>query len=134
MSLLKPCLPYVDYFVPSIEEARMCTGKHEPADVAKVLMDGGVKVVGLKMGEEGCYIRSANEEIRIPRFNVNAVDALGAGDAFAAGFLVGVLKGWDLEKTGRFANAVGAHCVMELGATTGIKSLEEILAFVEARS
>ncbi len=134
MSLLRPCLPYVDYFVPSIEEARMCTGKHEPADVAKVLMDGGVKVVGLKMGEDGCYIRSADEEVTIPRFNVNAVDALGAGDAFAAGFLVGVLKGWDLEKTGRFANAVGAHCVMELGATTGIKSLDEIMAFVEARS
>ncbi len=134
MSVLKPCLQYVDYAVPSIEEARMVTGKHEPADVAKVLMDHGVKIVGLKMGEDGCYIRSADEEIRIPRFNVNAVDALGAGDAFAAGFLTGVLKGWDLEKTGRFANAVGALCVMALGATTGIKSLEETLAFVEANS
>jgi len=134
MSVLEPCLQYVDYAVPSIEEARMCTGKHDPADVAKVLMDHGVKVVGLKMGEDGCYIRSADEEIRIPRYNVSAVDALGAGDAFAAGFLTGVLKGWDLEKTGRFANAVGALCVMALGATTGIKSLDETLAFMAANS
>jgi len=131
MNVLKPCLSYADYFVPSIEEARMITGKHDPADVAKVLMDHGVKIVGLKMGEEGCYIRSADEEIRIPKFDVQAVDACGAGDAFAAGFLTGVLYGWDIEKTGRFANAVGASCVMALGATTGIKSLEETLAFME---
>jgi sugar/nucleoside kinase (ribokinase family) len=131
MSLLRPCLQYVDYAVPSIEEARMVTGKQDPADVAKVLMDHGVKVVALKMGEEGCYIRSADQEIRIPKYNVEAVDALGAGDCFAAGFLTGIVKGWDLEKTGRFANAVGAMCVMALGATTGVKSLEETLEFME---
>lgn len=134
MELLAPCLPYMDYFVPSIEEARMVTGKHDPADVAKVLIDRGVKVVGLKMGEDGCYIRSAGAEVRIPKFDVDAVDACGAGDAFAAGFLTGVVKGWDLEMTGRFANAVGALCVTAIGATTGIKSLEETLAFMEARS
>ncbi|HUV03734.1 MAG TPA: sugar kinase [Armatimonadota bacterium] len=131
MSLLKPCLPHIDYAVPSIEEARMVTGKHEPPDVAKVLMDHGVKVVALKMGEGGCYIRSANEEHRIRKYDVEAIDALGAGDCFAAGFLTGILQGWDLEKTGRFANAVGASCVMALGATTGVKSLEETLAFIE---
>jgi len=134
MSLLKPCLPYIDYAVPSIEEARMVTGKREPPDVAKVLMDHGVKTVGLKMGEDGCYIRSADAELRIPKYNVEAVDALGAGDCFAAGFLTGILHGWDLEKTGRFANAVGACCVMALGATTGVKSLEETLAFMESCS
>ena len=134
MSLLKPCLEYMDYAVPSIEEARMVTGKDDPADIAKVFMDHGVKIVGLKMGEDGCYIRSADEEIRIKKFDVNAVDALGAGDCFAAGFLTGVLNGWDLEKTGRFANAVGASCVMALGATTGVKSLEETLAFMEKNS
>lgn len=131
MSVLEPCLQYVDYAVPSIEEARMVTGKQDPADVAKVLIDHGVKVVALKMGEKGSYIRTADTEITIPRFTVNAVDALGAGDSFAAGFLAGVLNGWDLEKTGRFANAVGACCVMELGATTGIKTLDATIALVE---
>jgi sugar/nucleoside kinase (ribokinase family) len=133
MSVLEPCLQYVDYAVPSIEEARQITGRREPADVAEVLMDHGVGVVGLKMGEGGCYIRSSDEEIRLPRYEVDAVDAVGAGDAFAAGFLAGVYYGWDLEKTGRFANAVGAHCVTALGATTGVKSLDETLAFIESR-
>lgn len=131
MSLLRPCLHYVDYAVPSIEEARMVTGKHEPADVAKVLMDCGVKTVALKMGDAGCYVRSATEEYRIKKYDVEAIDALGAGDCFAAGFLTGILYGWDLEKTGRFANAVGACCVMALGATTGVKSLGETLEFME---
>lgn len=132
MELLAPCLPYMDYFVPSIEEARMVTGMHDPADVARALMDRGVKVVGLKMGEDGCYIRSAGAEVRIPKYDVDAVDACGAGDAFAAGFLTGIVKGWDLEMTGRFANAVGACCVTAIGATTGIKSLEQTLAFMES--
>lgn len=131
MDVLKPCLPYVDYAVPSIEEARMVTGKQDPADVAEALMDQGVKNVGLKMGGNGCYVRSSDAGVRIPAFDVPVIDALGAGDCFAAGFLTGILHGWDLEKTGRFANAVGALCVMALGATTGVKSLEETLAFME---
>jgi sugar/nucleoside kinase (ribokinase family) len=134
MSLLAPCLPYLDYAVPSIEEARLVAGKHEPADVAKVFMDHGVGTVALKMGADGCYIRAADAEIRIPRYEVEAIDALGAGDCFAAGFLTGILKGWDLERTGRFANAVGALCVMALGATTGVKSLDETLAFMQANA
>jgi len=130
MKLLGPCLQYVDYAVPSIDEAQMCTGQKDPADVAKALMDMGVKVVGLKMGDQGCYIRSADEEIRLPIYPVHAVDACGAGDAFAAGFLAGLANGWDLEKTGKFANATGAFCVTALGATTGIKDQATIEAFI----
>lgn len=133
MKLLEPCLEFVDYAVPSIEEARMVTGKHEPADVAGVLMDKGVKVVALKMGDQGCYIKSADEELRIPIYKVDAVDACGAGDAFAAGFLAGLVNGWDLERTGRFANATGAFCVTALGATTGIKDQKTIEAFIASR-
>lgn len=133
MKLLEPCLPHLDYFVPSMEEARMITGKHEPSDVAKVLLDKGVKTVGLKMGEEGCYITDGRDEVRLPIYKVNAVDACGAGDAFAAGFLAGIVNGWDLEKTGKFANAVGAFCVTAIGATTGIKDQRTIEAFIAAQ-
>jgi len=133
MKLLGPCLPYVDYAVPSIEEARMCTGKHEPADVAKVLMDYGVKTVALKMGDQGCYIKNSEVEISLPIYKVDAVDANGAGDAFAAGFLAGLVNGWDLERTGKFANATGAFCVTALGTTSGIKDQDTIEAFIAAQ-
>lgn len=134
MQTIKPCLPYVDYMIPSIEEAKMLTGREDPEDIAQVFLDNGVRVVGLKMGERGCYVRTSEVKLAIPRYQVQAIDALGAGDAFAAGFLTGVVKGWDLEQTGRFANAVGALCVTALGATTGVRSLEEILEFMRKTS
>lgn len=127
MSLLKDVLPYVDYFVPSIEEAKRLTGRDKPEEIAASLLDCGVGTVGLKMGEEGCYLRSGGDAVRLPAYKVQAVDATGAGDAFVAGFLTGVVKGWDLELTGRFANAVGACCVQALGTTTGLKNFEETM-------
>ncbi|MFQ6132993.1 MAG: carbohydrate kinase family protein [Armatimonadota bacterium] len=131
MSLIAPCLPHVDIMLPSYEEAKMITGRDEPADIAQVLLDHGVGLVALKMGTEGCYIRSADEEVRLPIYCIEAVDATGAGDAFVAGFLRGVLAGWDLERTGRLANAVGALCCQGIGTTQGIRGWEETLAFME---
>ncbi len=131
MTLLEPCLPYLDYALPSLNEAQMVTGKEAPADVAQVLLDKGVRTVGLKLGEDGCYIRNADTEFTMPPFVVECQDALGAGDSWVAGFLTGVVKGWSLEETARFANAVGASCVTALGATTGIKSLAETQEFMK---
>ncbi len=131
MELVAPVLPHIDVALPSFEEAKMITGRDEPADVAQVLLDHGISTVGLKMGTDGCYIRTADDEIRLPIYPVEAVDATGAGDAFVAGFLRGVLEGWDLERTGRLANAVGALCCTGIGTTQGIRGWEETLRFME---
>lgn len=134
---LRPSLPYLDYFVPSIEEARSCartlggTNDESPAAIARLFQDAGVGVVALKMGEAGSYIRAGEQEWEIPPFRVQAVDATGAGDAYAAGFLAGIAKGFDLPTTGRLANAVGALSVTAVGTVNGIRSLEETLAFME---
>ena len=132
MRLVAPCLPYVDVMLPSLAEAQMITGKQSPPDVAAVFLDKGVRIVGLKMGEEGSYVRTAAEEYWVPPFAVEAVDATGAGDAYVAGFLAGLVMGWDLYRTARFANAVGALCVTAVGATTGVRSLSETIAFMES--
>jgi sugar/nucleoside kinase (ribokinase family) len=132
MPLLAPCLPHVDHLVPSIEEAREITGKEAPEAIAGVLHEAGVGTVVLKMGESGCYVSSREGAFALPALPVNAVDALGAGDAFAAGYIAGLLQGWDLERAARFATAVGATCVTALGATTGILSLSETQAFLQA--
>jgi sugar/nucleoside kinase (ribokinase family) len=131
MKLLEPVLQYVDIFLPSIEEAKRLTEKETPEEIAKILMDYGVKTVGLKMGEKGCYIRTKDVQLSIPAFKINPVDATGAGDSFVAGFLTGIIKGWDLEKTGRFANAVGAMCALAIGASQGVKSLKETFKFIQ---
>jgi sugar/nucleoside kinase (ribokinase family) len=130
METLEPCLPFADYFLPSLAEAQHLTGRRTPPDVAGALLDAGVKVVGLKLGEEGCYLRTMDREVRVPGLKVNAVDGTGSGDAWDAGFLCGLVRGWDLERTARFANAVGALCVMEVGATAGVRTLEETEDFL----
>jgi sugar/nucleoside kinase (ribokinase family) len=129
LSVLKPCLPFLDYALPSLEEARQITGRTAPREIAEVFFDHGVGTVGLKLGEAGAYVRTAQgDEMTIPAFTVPVVDTLGAGDAWAAGFLCGLLHGWDLEQTTRFANAVGAFCVQALGATRGLRSFDETCA------
>ncbi len=91
-----------------------------------MLLDAGVGAVGLKMGDEGCYIAtSSGRKLTVAAQKVLAVDSLGAGDAWVAGFLCGLIHKWDLEKTALFANAAGACCVQALGATAGVKSFDE---------
>lgn len=133
IELLAPCLPLIDYFVPSLGEAQKLTGLDHPQDVGRALLDRGVGVVALKMGAEGCLVMTGKgEKLRIPAFRVSVVDATGAGDAFAAGFIAGVWHDWALERTARLANAVGALCVTEAGASAGIRSLPETLEFMDS--
>jgi len=131
MKAIAPALPYVDYFVPSFEEAKMLVpGLTEPEEVAKALREAGARVVVLKMGERGCYVQSEEESFYAPAYRVPVADATGAGDAFAAGWIAGLVLGWDLRSTAKLANAVGACCVMAIGATAGLRSLQETLQCV----
>ena len=133
MQLLAPCLPHVDYFVPSLAEAQALTGLDEPRDVARSLLDRGVQTLVLKMGSAGCLVMTAGgETLSTPAFAVDVVDATGAGDAFAAGFIAGVWLGYSLEQTASLANALGALCVTGVGATGNVSSLPETLAFIES--
>jgi sugar/nucleoside kinase (ribokinase family) len=130
LHLIEPCLPHLDYFVPSFEEARLIASREDPADVARFFLDYGIRIVALKMGEQGCYVTDGQQAVRLPAYPVMPVDTTGAGDCFAAGFLTGLIHGWDLERTARFANAVGAMCVTSIGATSGVGNLDETLAFL----
>jgi sugar/nucleoside kinase (ribokinase family) len=133
MQVLEPCLPHIDFFIPSLPEAQALSGKANPEEIARFLLDHGVGTVGLKMGAEGCLVmNSVTETIRLPAFKVDVVDATGAGDAFAAGFIAGIWHAWPLEETARLANAVGALCVTGSGATGGVRSWSETLKFMES--
>lgn len=132
LQILGPYLPYTDYFLPSLPEAQALTGCQEPLEAARALLNLGVQVVGIKMGSEGCLVASQDGQVmQLPAYQVEAVDATGAGDAYVAGFMAGIWFGWPLEKTARLANAVGALCVTGMGASGGVRSLEETLEFME---
>ncbi len=133
MQAMRPCLPFVDYFLPSYEEAVELSGKTDPADIADVFLAMGPKTVVIKLGKDGCFIKTKEgEQYSIPTFEkIKPVDTTGAGDAFCAGFLSALLKGKNLYECGVFANAVGTHCVMAKGASTGIKTEKEIMDFIK---
>ena len=133
MDVLKPCMEHIDIFMPSYEEAVKLSGKTEPEEIADVFLSLGVNTAVIKLGKDGCFIKSAGgERYRIPTYtHIKPVDTNGAGDCFVAGFLTGLSKGWGLYECGRFANAVGTHCVMAVGALTGIKSFDEIMDFIK---
>lgn len=133
MEIVEPSLPWLDLFIPSYDEAKLIAGKEKPEDIADVFLSKGAGLAVIKLGKDGCFIKSAKgEKHLIPTYtDIKAVDATGAGDSFVAGFITGILQGWDLYKCGKFANAVGTHCVMAMGATTGIKSMQEILEFMK---
>jgi sugar/nucleoside kinase (ribokinase family) len=133
MKVLRPCMEYIDYFMPSYEEAVELSGKEKPEEMADVFLSMGVKNVIIKLGKKGCYIKDNSLiEYYIPTFErIKAIDATGAGDSFVAGFLTGLSENWDIYDCGRFANAVGTFCVTAVGASSGIKSKEEILKFID---
>ncbi len=133
MKVLAPCMPYIDYFLPSYEEAVELSGKTQPEEIADTFLTMGPHTVVIKLGKQGCFIKTkSGEKHIIPTYNrIKAVDTTGAGDAFCSGFIAALVKGSSLIECGKFANAVGTHCVMEKGASSGIKSEEEILFFMK---
>ncbi|MGN1080914.1 MAG: carbohydrate kinase family protein [Acutalibacteraceae bacterium] len=134
MSGIAAALPYLDLFMPSIEEAQKIAGKDSFEDIAKVFFDMGVKNVIIKAGKKGAYIHEAGktEGYFAPTYlSVKPTDTTGAGDSFCAGFLAGLAQDFSFDKSAKLGNAVGTHCVMEIGASTGIKPLAEIYKFME---
>ena len=133
MESIGPCLEHLDVFIPSIDEARVLSGKSEITDMADFFISAGVPLCVIKDGKRGCYVRQAGTEgFFSPGFSrIKALDTSGAGDSFVAGFLTGMSKGLSLEECAEFANAVGTFCVSEFGTTAGIRSYEETRRFIE---
>jgi sugar/nucleoside kinase (ribokinase family) len=120
MDDLRIILPSVDFFLPNYDEARHLTGEHDPARQAAVFNDAGAETVIITMGAEGVLARSATDSRHVAAPTVDVVDGSGAGDAFAAGLIVGLLEGWPLDRSLVFASEVGALTCTALGCTAGI--------------
>jgi sugar/nucleoside kinase (ribokinase family) len=135
LQLCEVNLPYVDYFMPGLEEAFMMTGMKDRKEVIRYFLDKGAKHTVFKMGAEGSSIawmeNGSVKEIRVPTYQVPVVDSTGCGDAYCAGFIVGLSMGWDLEQAGRLGSAAGALVVQGLGSDAGIVDLPKTLEFMK---
>lgn len=98
----------------------------------KRLLSTGIEVLIVKRGKDGASIfRKDGFNEDVPGFPVDILNVLGAGDAFASGFIYGILQGWDLYKACRMGNASGAHVVTQKGCANFMPMLKESLDFIE---
>lgn len=126
---LHAALPHLDAICPNLTEARGITGRHTPAECAAWLRAGGVEKVAIKLGRDGAYALDEASAEHVPPFAVRAKDETGAGDAFAAGLIYGLLRNWPLRRAVRLGNAVGALSTTAVGATTALPDLQTALGF-----
>jgi len=130
-SLLEPCLPHTDILLTNDDEARRYAGCEDIDEAARKFLQGGPETVIIKQGERGATVFDDRWSGHVDILEVESRDATGAGDAFAGGLLLGLSYGWDIEQATLFGSAVGAQCVTAYGATTGIKSYEETVRFIQ---
>lgn len=131
LDALADVLPWVDCFLPNDEEALHLTGEHDPHTQAQRFIDAGCSTVVITMGSHGSLLMDAQHRIEAGTFNVDVVDASGSGDAFAGGFIAGLLEGWPMEHTLRFASAMGASACTALGCNAGLFSRAQADAFLQ---
>ncbi len=107
---------FVDVLILNLDEARVITGKYEVQDIAQDLRElVGLGVVTL--GKDGCMVLSSEGCTHIPAQNISEVkDTTGAGDAFAAGFMAGRLRGFDLTECAKLGNGAAISFLKERSA------------------
>ncbi len=111
--------------LPSENELKLLTGKKYD-EGSKILIKKGVSIVAVKLGERGCYVKDGKESYLVEPYKVKVVDTTGAGDAFCAGFLYGLIKNKDLYECGRLGNFVASRCIVKVGAREGLPRLSDL--------
>lgn len=153
-AILANVLPYVDIFLPSVEELLFMMDRRTydsirgavvsrlPLSALDRIADraiaAGCKMVGIKLGSRGFLLKVSGNPSQMgkaqvdvqdwagfqvwhPVFQVEVQGTTGAGDATIAGFLYGILKGWDPVRCSQAAAAVGASCCEYADAVTGVQ-------------
>jgi ribokinase len=100
--------------------------KKEIEKGALSLLDEGVKIVFVKRGKKGCYVINNDVSYFLDPYEVEVIDTTGAGDAFCAGVLFGLIKNKKIDECGRIGNFVASCCISHIGARNGLPKLEEL--------
>jgi len=126
---LMELLKLVDVLKPCKAAARELSGSSDYDTMAQKLLKLGPRLIAITMGAEGCLMARAERISHMPSFQVSVVDTTGAGDAFMGGLSYALLRDWDDERVGRFANACAALCCTKVGARA-MSRLSEVNALV----
>lgn len=126
IAIVEPLLPYIDYFMPSIEEAKDMSGQKTAEDCARFYLDRGAVCCVFTLGGDGAYYAHRDgTRLTSPAYDIQIVDTTGCGDAFDAGFITALHHKMDTETALRFAQASAGLVATGLGSDAGIISFED---------
>ncbi len=131
---IRAALPFTDYFLPNNDEAELLTGENRverQAESLSRIAPGCTHVI--TRGADGLHARQGETVLECRAYCIEALDESGAGDAFAAGLIAGILEGWPLERALRLGAAAGASCTRALGCSAGVFTFEEAIEFMAGR-
>ncbi len=124
-------LRHVSVAVGNREECEIAVGVSNPHKAAEALLDLGVELAIVKQGPRGVLGKTKHSSVTVPPNEVDVVNGLGAGDAFGGSLCHGLLHGWPLEKTLRYANAAGAIVASRLECSTAMPTAAEVAELAE---
>jgi 5-dehydro-2-deoxygluconokinase len=130
---VRRALPSVTVAVGNLDECYVATGERDPHRAAEALLGTGIEVAVVKQGPKGVLGRTRTESVEVPPTPVDVVNGIGAGDGFGGALCHGLLAGWPLEQTLRFANAAGAIVAARLECSTAMPTTAEVTEFLQAR-
>jgi 5-dehydro-2-deoxygluconokinase len=153
---VRSILPFTDVVIGTVEEVAAATTREgdeaahaastatvESPDifggafrdgVQQLLAAGSAEALVVKRGARSTVVfLGGGETVEAATFPVEVLNVLGAGDAFAGGFLYGYLKGWDWQRAARMGNACGAIVVTRHGCANFMPYEQETLAFIQDR-
>lgn len=119
-------LDHVTVAVGNREECLVAVGEGEPQRAADALLERGVELAIVKQGPRGVLAKTRDEVVEVPVHAVDVVNGLGAGDAFGGALCHGLLEGWGLERTLRFANVAGAVVASRRECSTAMPTADEV--------
>lgn len=127
---LAEVLPETDLFLPNSDEAEQLTGLSDPLEQAIRFREAGAGTVVITRGAEGALLVSDRSTVWSDAFPTQYVDGTGSGDAFAAGYIRGILEGASEQDCLAMGSALGASCVRCAGATTGVFQQQELRQYL----
>jgi 5-dehydro-2-deoxygluconokinase len=115
------------------DEVEVAVGSRDPREAAERLLGLGLEVAFVKQGADGVLVATRDGTTTVPPHPVEVVCGLGAGDAFGAALVHGLLAGWDPVTCARYANAAGALVASRLACADAMPTLAELDALVAAQ-
>ena len=131
---IRVTLPLADIAIGTETEILAATGAKSADEAVQRLLQGVRKAVVFKLGEEGSRVYTKDGKIHEAKpFKITVLNVLGAGDAYASGFIYGRLQGWDWAKSARMGNATGAIVVTRQGCANDMPTLAEATDFINSQ-